>query len=67
MHSCSTKWVPNYMCCSQNPIGFCSQGNDAYGAGRGFGRGMGGRMMPGRGFGNFLIFLSYLAVHCFCS
>ncbi|KAH7653125.1 E3 ubiquitin-protein ligase RBBP6 protein [Dioscorea alata] len=27
------------------------QGNDAYGAGRGFGRGMGGRMMPGRGFG----------------
>ncbi|KAJ0974104.1 hypothetical protein J5N97_016069 [Dioscorea zingiberensis] len=26
-------------------------GNDAYGAGRGFGRGMGGRMMAGRGFG----------------
>lgn len=28
------------------------QAQDAFGPGRGFGRGMGGRMMLGRGFGN---------------
>ncbi|PKA47049.1 E3 ubiquitin-protein ligase COP1 [Apostasia shenzhenica] len=32
-----------------------SQGHDLYGAGRGFGRGMGGRMMGGRGFGRFVL------------
>lgn len=31
---------------------FCSQPSDAFGSGRGFGRGMGGRMMAGRGFGD---------------
>lgn len=34
----------------------CSQGQDGFGGGRGFGRGMGGRMMAGRGFGNPLCF-----------
>lgn len=31
-----------------------SQIPDGYGSGRGYGRGMGGRMMAGRGFGNSL-------------
>lgn len=31
-----------------------SQISDGYGSGRGYGRGMGGRMMAGRGFGNAL-------------
>ncbi|XP_020573692.1 E3 ubiquitin ligase PARAQUAT TOLERANCE 3-like [Phalaenopsis equestris] len=31
------------------------QGHDSYGAGRGFGRGMGGRMMAGRGFGRGIL------------
>lgn len=29
----------------------CRQSSDSFGPGRGFGRGMGGRMMGGRGFG----------------
>jgi hypothetical protein len=33
-----------------------SQIPDGYGSGRGYGRGMGGRMMAGRGFGNALSF-----------
>lgn len=35
---------------------FCiySQGTDGFGPGRGFGRGIGGRMMGGRGFGDYL-------------
>jgi hypothetical protein len=34
-----------------------SQIPDGYGSGRGYGRGMGGRMMAGRGFGNALYHL----------
>ena len=37
---------------------FCSQTSDGFGPGRGFGRGMGGRMMGGRGFGDSLILYS---------
>lgn len=37
-------------------VNFCiySQGADGFGSGRGFGRGIGGRMMGGRGFGDCL-------------
>lgn len=37
-------------------LNFClySQGTDGFGPGRGFGRGIGGRMMGGRGFGDYL-------------
>ncbi|RZS12653.1 hypothetical protein BHM03_00044136 [Ensete ventricosum] len=34
---------------------FCSQTQEGYGSGRGFGRGSGSRMMGGRGFGNSLL------------
>lgn len=34
----------------------CRQSSDSFGPGRGFGRGMGGRMMGGRGFGVCLTF-----------
>lgn len=45
------------------------QPQDSFGPGRGFGRGMGGRMMPGRGFGNVIFSLSkwnfeLIAFHC---
>lgn len=38
----------------------CRQGTDGFGPGRGFGRGMGGRMMGGRGFGDSLILISFV-------
>lgn len=38
----------------------CSQGSDGFGPGRGFVRGMGGRMMGGRGFGDSLILMFIL-------
>jgi hypothetical protein len=37
-----------------------SQVPDGYGGGRGYGRGMGGRMMSGRGFGNAYFLLLFL-------
>jgi len=39
---------------------FFSQIPDGYGSGRGYGRGMGGRMMAGRGFGNTFYLLCSL-------
>ena len=57
------------MCClSLGPNDISSQGQDGYSGGRGFGRGMGGRMTFGRGFGNssFICYLS-LQVPCFLS
>lgn len=41
------------------------QSSDGFGAGRGFGRGMGGRTMGGRGFGEFHALYFRLVVKSF--
>jgi hypothetical protein len=44
-----------------------SQIPDGYGGGRGYGRGMGGRMMGGRGFGNlFTLSIAFFFFFFFC-